>query len=650
MNTIFFKTSGFFALLVLLSSNALFAQSYVKSDFVEIAHLEGEGHKMSNDRPEGAANTYDYQYARCHWQVDPAVHFISGHIDCFFAPSQSGFSSMQFDLDSMMTVDSIMYRGSAINFSQPSRYILEVQFPSSLPSSSTDSVSIYYHGVPDSSGFGSFATELHNGNTPIMWTLSEPYGAQEWWPTKQDLNDKIDSIDVYVTCPVGNKVAGNGKLMSETIQGNELVTHWRSRHPIAAYLVAIAISNYSSFTHVAQLSNGPVPILNYVYPQDSATAYPLAAATVQIMEFFDSLTIPYPFDNEKYGHAQFNWGGGMEHQTMSFMNNFQYPLVAHELAHQWFGDHVTCGSWEDLWLNESFATYFEGLTVERFQSKALWDYWKVLKTNNITKQPGGSVFVTDTNNIGRLFNGRLTYNKGAYVLNMLRWQVGDSAFFAAIRNYLSDPNLAGAYARTSDLQWHMEASSGQNLQNFFDIWFIGEGFPTYQVSWNQQMDSTLNLTIHQTTSHPSVPFYKMPVPIRVEGWTQDTILRLDHTFSGESFSAKIPFQVIKVVFNHDLWLLTGENQVIGLRENILDAKVRIYPNPAQDNIYIEGLEKSNTEIEFQLFDAFGRLVSIQAITPYTDKIELDVHSLKPGFYLLKAMTEDGPISQEIIVN
>ncbi len=625
----------------------LSAQSYVKSDF----HINADTERpyktdYSLHHPEGASNTYDYQYARCEWEIDPAVRFISGSITTYFAPRQAGFTNMEFDMDSTLLVDSIIYRGNAINYTRPSYYILNVSLGSSLPANVTDSITIYYHGVPNSSGFGAFEQTNHSG-TPVLWTLSEPYGAQEWWPTKQDLNDKIDSLDIIVTVPSGNKVGSNGKLISEVTSGTKTRVHWRSQHPIAAYLIAIAVTNYTDYTHQAQLTNGPMPIVNYVYPEDLSTAQNLTPATIEIIEFFDSLTIPYPFDNEKYGHAQFGWGGGMEHQTMSFMGGFNYSLIAHECAHQWFGDHITCGSWEDIWLNEGFATYFEGLTVERYQSRGVWDFWKIQKRDNIIKQPGGSVFCTDTNNINRIFSGRLSYDKGAYLLHMLRWQVGDSAFFQGIRNYLNDPALAGGYAHTEDFKAHIEASSGQNLTNFFNMWFYGEGYPTYQIFWSQQ-GNTLNLTVNQTTSHPSVSFYDMPIPVKLEGWGVDTTLRLNHTSSGQTFSLSIPFKVNKVEFNPGLWILSGLNQVIGLRENTLDANILLYPNPATNQLNIEGFSGDNQLLELYITDMSGRKVLTQNISNFNSKLALDVSFLKTGLYLILFKMEDGIYQQEFV--
>ena len=582
---------------------------------------------------QGAANTYDLYYAAAHWEINPAVKYIQGSVHFRFTPLQPNLSTLEFDMHDSLAVDSILYHNISISYSRNQSNILQIQLPSPISANTNDSLTIYYQGKPVSNGFGSFEQNDHNG-TPIVWTLSEPYGAMEWWPTKQSLNDKIDSLDVFVTAPAGNKVAGNGILVSEITSGSTVTAHWKSRNPIAAYLIAIAVTNYSAYSDYANLRHGQLEILNYVYPENLSQAQTQTPATIEILELFDSLTIPYPFSNEKYGHAQFGWGGGMEHQTMSFMGGFAYSLIAHEAAHQWFGDHVTCGSWQDIWLNEGFATYFEGLTVERYQSPLDFDYWKKLKVQYITSYPGGSVYVKDTTSIPRIFDSRLTYNKGAMVVNMLRYQIGDSAFFAGLTNYLSDPNLAEGYATTTDLQQHLEASSGQNLNTFFNQWVYGSGYPTYQISWGQS-GNNVTLTVNQTQSTSSVSFYEMPISIRLEGAWTDTIVRLNHTTNGQVFNVTIPYHVARIKFNPNWNLICGDNQVVSLTEYGENSPFKIFPNPVNNILH---LDVDNPDIDpdkLEIYDSKGQIIKSM---DFRKTIHLE--DLSSGSYILKIYVGD----------
>jgi aminopeptidase N len=195
-------------------------------------------------------------------------------------------------------------------------------------------------------------------------------------------------------------------------------------------------------------------------------------------------------------------------------------LMAHELAHQWFGDRVTCGSWEDIWLNEGFATFCaDFLYNETYHPDELAESVK----NNldyVVSEPGGSVKVDDTTSVGRIFDGRLSYSKGAFLLRMLRWTLGDTNFFMGIKNYLNDPKLRYGFARTSDLKAKLEAASGKDLTYFFDQWFTGEGYPSFTVKWSQDAANKASINISQTSSNSSVNFYKVPLALRFKNATQ----------------------------------------------------------------------------------------------------------------------------------
>ncbi|MDR2972262.1 MAG: hypothetical protein LBU83_10090, partial [Bacteroidales bacterium] len=297
---------------------------------------------------------FDVVYQRCEWTIDPniATATISGTITFYFKTIKDDLQKLVFDLQDNMVVDSIMYHGDTVSFVHENDRIL-IPFGVPFQLDEIDSISIIYNGNPGSSGLGSFVRKTHAG-VPIIWTLSAPYGASDWFPCKNDVTDKIDSIDIFIKVPKGNLAASNGRLVSiESVDGEWDIHHWHHGYPIATYLVCLAVTNYEAYSDWYMRSEtDSLEILNYVYPESLNSAKQNTPNTIISMGFFEKLFGIYPYPDEKYGHAQFGWGGGMEHQTMSFMVNFSYDLIAHELSHQWFGNMITCGSWHDIWLNE----------------------------------------------------------------------------------------------------------------------------------------------------------------------------------------------------------------------------------------------------------------------------------------------------------
>jgi hypothetical protein len=339
----------------------------------------------------------------------------------------------------------------------------------------------------------------------------------------------------------------------------------------------------------------------------------------------------------------------MEHQTMSFVVSFNYSLLAHECAHQWFGDYVTCGSWEDIWLNEGFATYFEGLTVERY-FPSNWYNWKNDKRIHITSNPAGSVLCDDTTSVGRIFDGRLTYNKGSYLLHMLRWKLGDATFFNALKNYLNTPGLSDNYAKTQDLKAVLESTSGQNLSNFFDQWYYNQGYPSYQVLYGQN-GTALQVTINQSQSHPSVSFFEMPVPVKFIGASQDTTIVFDHTSSGQTFTVNIGFPVIDAQFDPELHILSNNNTIIGIEDqNFQKDEVFVFPNPATDLLSVMFQLQDKTRVAFDLYDISGRkILSEEHIMDAGRSVRsVDITKLSAGIYELKVSGTDIIYSQKVI--
>ena len=355
------------------------------------------------------------------------------------------------------------------------------------------------------------------------------------------------------------------------------------------------------------------------------------------MQTFEDHFGLYPYRNEKYGHMQFNWGGGMEHATMTSMGYYSQDLIAHELAHQWFGDKLTCGAWNDIWLNEGFATMGEYVVYEKLlMSTSQFQTYLQSEMDNITSSPGGSVYVPDNQlTSNRIFDGRLTYTKGGYVLRMIKWILGDTQFYAMLKAYQNNPAFAYNYVKTNDFRDFLSSYTGRNFTEFFNDWIYGEGYPTYQIRWAQNPTSKkLTFRVGQTRSSSTVSFFEMPLPIKVSGaGGQTAYLVLDNTFNNQYFTNDVNFDVTSVNFNYDKQIVTKGSTVT--KDNTLavdDAKqkaINVYPNPAKSIIKISGLEKST---DFEIYAIDGKLVRKGKAEADS---EINISTMQKGTYILK---------------
>ena len=637
-------------LVALGSSLSILAQS---NDFSIESLAEAEAkasQNLVNFRVNPNTGDYDIVYNRLELSIDPSVAAISGEVTAYYV-AKSSLSEITFELNDNMTVSQVLQRGNPLSFIQNSNDEVVITLAEPLITAELDSLTISYSGNPTSSGFGYFEQSTHSGD-PIIWTLSEPYGAKAWWPCKQDLIDKIDSVDVYLNTPRFNPsndeyiAVSNGVEQSQIIQGGNKITHFKHRHPIPAYLVAIAVTNYEVYNHTVPNNGNPFEIVNYVYPESLATAQVSTPVTVPIMELFTNLFEEYPFADEKYGHAQCGFGGGMEHTTVSFMGGFSRGLIAHELAHQWFGDKITCGSWKDIWLNEGFATYLAALVIEDFDGDTAFTNWRQSTVSNITSSPSGSVYLSDSDtlSVGRIFSGRLSYNKGAMVLHMLRKKLGDASFFQGMQDYLVDPDHAYDYAKTEDYKAIMETASGENLTEFFNDWIYDEGYPSYNVFWSYSGTNQIMIQLDQSQSHASVSFFEAPVPLRLVGTMGETLdIVLDHTTNGQIFYQSVGFTVASLVFDpkHDL-ISRNNNVTLSSSSELLESQLEVYPNPTSDILLVN--KPDSLEIkEVKIFNTLGQLVFQQSDLPF-----ISLENVVSGMYFIQIHTNHGTVFKKVL--
>ena len=626
---------GFFCSMLIMAQDM---EAIVKGE--RAAYEAKKNYKFKRSGQE-----YDLTYQQLNLTIDPGVRYISGSVYSELIALESNFTQFSFDLDSRMTVDSVHFEGGSIPFVHNNDEVTLV-IPSRAKDDRVD-VEIFYQGDPSVNEQNGFSFDYQQSG-PISWTLSEPYGAYGWWPCKQQLYDKIDSLDMNITIPKNNKAAGMGNLVQvDTLYpDSSLVFHWEHRYPIATYLVAVAVTDYYEESHYIKFSDGDsIFHLDYIYPSYKPQADTLRWAIDDMMRGFDSLFGDYPFRKEKYGHAMFGRGGGMEHQTMSFMSRLDFDLMAHELAHQWFGNKITCGSWQDLWLNEGWATYSNAIALELIKSKKEHHDFLIKSIGRATRNNGGSVFAYDTTNVNELFNGDMRYRKGAMVLHQLRWQIGDSAFFEATRNYLKNTDVCYGFAYTADFIDEMEAASNVDLSLFFDRYVYKEGFPILSVEWNRINAKTISINLSQTTSHPSVEFFPLRIQFHAKWEGGDSIFTIDHSQAIENIILDLGRKVEELIIDPNYWNLAKYTLFEGDHSDM--SAVSIYPNPAEKKVKVFVLDKKVDALE--ITDCLGRLVvEYEILQLKNSTIDIDVSHLKPGPYFIKVSAEGNQSTTKMI--
>jgi len=625
--------------LFMLMAGFLLAQQ-PGSMLEDIKHCSNQKKLMYLKQHDTIGLNYDLKYHRIHWHLNPNQNYIRGSVFSVFKAKQVT-DSISFQLAGGMQVDSILYHQNKIAPAHKNN-VITAHLPHQIDQGVMDSLTIYYQGEP-SDTTGAFEQSVHGAEeVPVIWTLSEPYGAKQWWPSKNALNDKIDSLDIFVhVAPTHYEAASNGILVKDTVitSEDERIFHWEHRYPIATYLIAVAVTDYRKHSEYINFQEDSLKLVNYIYDEDYTFAVNHIPNFYKSFKLFDTLFMPYPFFEEQYGHAQMNRGGGMEHQTMTFIGSYDFHLLTHEVAHQWFGNYITLDNWHDIWLNEGFATYLTGLAYEKaFDTDKWWNRWRPQVISHITSKPGGSVYVNDITDPARIFDGRLSYSKGAYLLHMIRWVIGDKAFFQAIRNYLADPAVKYGYAGNEDLIHHFEQLGDTTLTEFFDDWYYGEGYPSYDVSVGWINGESVKVILSQQQSHPSVDFFEMPLPIRFRNSKHDTIVVYDHKTNHQEFITNLGFFPDSVGIDPNYHLISAENSITVNTETIPEKiALRIGPNPVQEILQVYSDEKIQ-KIEVYTID--GKLVKKSGIQGKQNTL-IHVARLKQGIYLLRVSMSSG---------
>jgi aminopeptidase N len=607
-------------------------------------------------------NKYDLKFYHLNLNVERNTRYVSGHVVSKAKVVIASLDSFAFILHQNHTIDSVYVNGAKRVFVRQDS-LVKATAGTPIPLNTIFEAIVYYKGTCPSGGGAAIGDGYTAGTSgawgnQVTWSLSESLVAYQWFPCKQDLTDKIDSSWVFATTDSANMVGSNGLLKNVVSLGNKKRYEWKSRYPIDYYLISVSTAKYRAYNLYAKpqyLAPDSIFIQNFVY--DNAINNPswntqktALNKIKQTIELQSKLFGMYPFYKEKYGHCMAPLGGGMEHQTMTTLGFFDFELDAHELGHQWWGDNVTCKAWKDIFINEGWASYTEYLCHQYLPTISGTTASSKMTSvhNSVMMQPGGSCYFTnaDTMDANVIFDSRLTYDKGSALIHMLRYTINnDSTFFNASRGFQNAYKFN--VASVIDFKNYMQTYTGINLTQFFNQWFYGQGYPTFDVKWNQTGGNFILQSIQTQSMPSSVPLFITDMDYRVSRTAKpDTVIRLNHGNLTENYIIPLSGTVTAIAVDPSNWILNKTigpvkdpslNTSIGIEELSL-ATVFIGPNPTSDvlNVYLYNNEKATIEI----LDLNGKLISTQHIDK---EAQMDVSKYSNGIYNVIIKNNEGEV-------
>jgi len=515
--------------------------------------LAERGAEVAKNIEDPDSHKTDVQHYRLDFEVDPDAHTFTGSTTMTVASRIDDLSTFRFWLNSSMAIGSVEVDGHAVEWRRRSAMRVDVDLNRSYDVDEIFDIKVSYGGVPDSPWFFS-----NQDGHPVVSTFSQPWNSSAWWAVKDDNSDKATG-ELLVTVPSALTVVSNGLLVAtDNVGGGRRRFHWRTDYPTSPYLFAFSATVYNTFSSDFHHDEGSMPVDFFIYPASDTTANRNGwRRSVDMLATFEVLFGPYPFREEKYAIYQWQLAGGMEHQTATGQggnNAFSARLTSHELAHQWWGDMLTCATWHDVWLNEGFATYsgalwfeFESGTSDPDRRRTFMEAWR-------PDEFEGSVYVHDISDPNRIFSTDYSYRKAAWVLHMLRGVVGEEAFFNTLAAYRQRHEYATA--TTEDFRAVVEEVSGVGLEWFFDEWVYGGGAPSYRYGWQEHEvngQRFLEIILEQGQSGP---VFEMPIEVVTleNGERRSYTVRNDARV--ENLLIPVTAEVDDVDLDPEEWILT----------------------------------------------------------------------------------------------
>ena len=600
---------------------------------------------------------------------DLAFHTISYRMNidlyhCFAAPfprdfnasliikieADSALQSVRLNAtDSSLTIDSVSLAGSSFTHADN---LLTINLNHTCQPGDQAEIGIYYHheNVSDNAFFAG------NG---MAFTNCEPDRARNWFPCHDVPSDKA-AFELTAITPSDVKLGSNGVLADSLIHGDTITWHWISTDPLATYLAVISASdNYllkmNYFPKLSDLSDS-IPVRFYYHPDEDPG--PVYNSIVPLAAYYQSIFCDYPF--RKAGFASMNdlfYGGGMENQTLISLCTtcWREALAAHEFAHMWFGDMITCRTWADLWLNEGFATWAtvfwqehkEGF--ESYKSFMIKYYAIPYLANNPGWPVADSAWMTRVPSFDTLFNTYITYEKGACLVHQLRYVLGDSVFLRVLKAYCTDTALRYRSASIGDMMKVVNEVSGDNFDWFFNDWLFRPNHPHYRNTYDlvEKEKNGFEVRFRTEQTQPDPPFFRMILPVKIIfADSTDTLVRVMNNVSDQLFTWTFAKQPARLIFDPDTNIMLKEGTTgLGIKEIhaasspfVLEQNI---PNPAVNKTEIRYLLREPEHVKLEIFDMTGKLlqVPIDGLRPAGNFVfQLDCTDYCSGiyFYRMKA--------------
>ena len=519
------------------SSNGLSAKDFNPNDF---GIFEVEGYFNENQK------YIDVEHYNLAFDLDTENEILNGDVT-IKGKLLKPLEEIHFNFYDNMIIKTITLNGEKVNYKNEGTDLII----NNEDETEDFTIRIVYSGKPVDLGFGSFEFGEFGGSSAVH-SLSEPVYSSTWFPCNDLPTDKA-LADIFITNDTSKTSISNGYLVGSETNGNRKTFHWKTVYPISTYLISINSAEYIQFNqNYTSITGEDIYLVHYAFHEDYEKALIDMEDHPKYLEILENMFGEYPFIKEKYGVAEFLWrNGAMEHQTITGMS-FRYytgkkyftDILVHELAHQWWGNAVGPATWKDVWLNEGFAKYTEAL------------YWEKTKGFTALQSTMQSIY-GDFNN-GTLYNpgkdlfGSKVYNKGAWVLHMLRKEVGDETFFKILKTYYSLFKYKNA--STEDFKNICEELSGKNLNQFFKQWLY-EGTGILVLRYNWEFDKNKNIKLKLKQVQDGFENYHFSIDVLINSKSSEETEKFYITSRDTVLTIPANLKPVEIELDPESWLL-----------------------------------------------------------------------------------------------